>query len=73
VSFGADEWNLAASARWLGADRILWASHYPHPEYSDNVLETLMHALTPLDEDERRKILCHNEVDAYGLPVTAAV
>ena len=23
--------NLAASARFLGADRILWATDYPHP------------------------------------------
>ena len=73
VSFEAEEWNLAASAKWLGADRILWASNYPHPEYSDNVLETLMKALAPLDEDERLKILCHNEVEAYGLPIPAAV
>ena len=33
VSFEPEEWNLAAAAEWLGADRILWASDYPHPEY----------------------------------------
>ena len=37
--------NLAASAQWLGADRILWASNYPHPRYSDRVLATLVKAL----------------------------
>ncbi len=73
VSFETDEWNLAASARWLGAGRILWASDYPHPEYSDTVLDTLLEALEPLDEDERLKILCHNQVEAYGLPIPAAV
>ena len=33
VSFEPEEWNLAAAAQWLGTDRILWASDYPHPEY----------------------------------------
>ncbi len=31
-----------------------------------------MKALTLLDEDERRTILCHTEVEAYGLPIPAA-
>lgn len=73
VSFEADEWNLAASAKWLGADRILWASDYPHPEYSARCLDTLREALAPLEPAERLQIVCHNEVEAYGLPIPAAV
>jgi len=73
VSFEAEEWNLAAAARWLGADRILWASDYPHPEYSDDVVQTLLAALDPLEEPERLQVLCHNAVEAYGLPIPAAV
>jgi predicted TIM-barrel fold metal-dependent hydrolase len=73
VSFEAKEWNLVAAATWLGTDRVLWASNYPYPEYSDDVIDTLMVALDPLDEEERLQILCRNEVDAYGLPIAAAV
>jgi len=36
------------------------------------VLDTLMKALTPLDEDERRTVPCHTEVEAYGPPIPAA-
>jgi predicted TIM-barrel fold metal-dependent hydrolase len=73
VSFDADEWNLAASAQWLGADRILWASDYPHPTYSDRCLEKLLQALDPLTPEQRLQILGHNEVGAYGLPILATV
>jgi uncharacterized protein len=72
VCFDAEEWNLAASAKWLGADRILWSSDYPYPEYSDHVLEALQVALEPLDLVERQQILSHNEVAAYALPITSA-
>ncbi len=73
VSFAPGEWNLSASARWLGADRILWASDYPHPRYSERALDTLVAALAPLDDAERARILCTNEVEAYGLPIPATV
>ncbi|HUY62885.1 MAG TPA: amidohydrolase family protein [Acidimicrobiales bacterium] len=73
VSFDADEWSLAASAKWLGADRVLWASNYPHPKYSDGVLAKLMTALGPLEGAEQHQILWANAVEAYGLPIPAAV
>jgi len=73
VSFSAGEWNLAAAARWLGAGRVLWGSDYPHPGYGDGVVGDLQRALAPLGERERHGILCHNHVEAYGLPVAAAV
>jgi hypothetical protein len=37
------------------------------------VLDTLSAALAPLVEDERHRILCHHDVEAYGLPIPAAV
>ena len=32
VSFDPDEVALAFTAEQLGADKILWASDYPHPD-----------------------------------------
>ena len=73
VSFAAQEWNLAASAEWLGADRILWASAYPRHADADHGLAMLTKALEPLEPEERLRIVSHNAVEAYGLPIPAAV
>jgi predicted TIM-barrel fold metal-dependent hydrolase len=69
VSFEPEEWNLAACAGALGADRVLWASDYPHPEYHPGVVDELRERLAPLDDDDRRRILGANAVECYGLPV----
>jgi uncharacterized protein len=71
VSFDPEEWNLAASAQWIGPDRILWASDYPHPEYRDEVVDELLESLAPLPRDDQRRILSANEIDAYRLPAVA--
>ena len=44
-SFEPEEWNLAACAEWLGTDRVLWASDYPHPEYHPGVVKELREAI----------------------------
>ncbi len=69
AGFEAEEWNLAHSAEFLGADRILWASDYPHPEYHPGVVDELREAIAPLPEADRRLLLGHNAVDAYRLPL----
>jgi predicted TIM-barrel fold metal-dependent hydrolase len=69
AGFEPEEWNLAASAGFLGADRILWASDYPHPEFTPEVVKELMERLEPLSEEEQRLILSQNAIDAYGLPL----
>lgn len=72
VCFEVEEWNLAASARHLGAPCILWASDYPHPEYEENVVSELAEALETLDAADRRRIICDNAIDAYKLPIQAS-
>lgn len=68
AGFEPEEWNLAASAEYLGADRILWASDYPHPEYHDGVVDELKEAIGGLPPDDQTRILGTNAVDAYRLP-----
>jgi predicted TIM-barrel fold metal-dependent hydrolase len=70
AGFEPEEWNLAQSAEFLGADRIIWASDYPHPEYHQGIVEDLHKHLDALSEPARRRILGTNAVDAYhlGLP-----
>jgi predicted TIM-barrel fold metal-dependent hydrolase len=69
VSFDPGEWNLAASARFIGVDRILWASDYPHPEYRSDVVEELMRGLALLSPEDRARIVGTNAIEAYHLPV----
>jgi predicted TIM-barrel fold metal-dependent hydrolase len=71
VSFEPEEWNLAACAEFLGADRILWASDYPHPEYHAGMVKELEEAIAPLGAGDRRRILGANAVAAYNLPLAA--
>ena len=69
AGFEAEEWNLAACAEFLGPDRILRASDYPHPEYHPGIVDELRKHLQGLDPDARTRILGRNAVDAYQLPL----
>jgi predicted TIM-barrel fold metal-dependent hydrolase len=72
VSFEPEEWNLAACAEFLGADRILWASDYPHPEYHPGVVDELRERIAPLSESDRQRILGGNAIECYGLAAALA-
>jgi predicted TIM-barrel fold metal-dependent hydrolase len=69
AGFEPEEWNLAASAEWLGTDRVLWASDYPHPEYHPGVVDELRDAIAAFDDGARRRLLGGNAVTAYKLPL----
>ncbi len=71
ISFEPEEWNLAASARQIGADRVIWASDYPHPEYHPGVVGELREHLAGLSADDRSRILGKNAIEAYRLPVSS--
>ncbi len=73
VSFDPGEWNLAASASWLGTDRVIWGSESARPDHSDEVVSDLMKALSSLEAPDRRRILNLNGIEAYGLPMGATV
>ena len=69
AGFEPEEWNLAACAERLGADRVLWASDYPHPEYHPGVVDDVRAAVEPLTPDDRARVLGQNAVEMYGLPI----
>jgi uncharacterized protein len=69
AGFEPEEWNLADCARWLGADRIIWASDYPHPEFHPGVVKELQDAIAGLTLDDQRAIMGRNAVNAYRLPL----
>ena len=58
ISFDPDEAALAFTAEQLGADRIVWASDYPHPDAKiPGVVKELEAAVEPLAPDARTEVL----------------
>jgi predicted TIM-barrel fold metal-dependent hydrolase len=70
ISFDPDESTLAftASSPLCGAERIVWASDYPHPDaVFPGVTRELVEAIAPLGPDQRRRIAGGNALALYGL------
>jgi predicted TIM-barrel fold metal-dependent hydrolase len=71
ISFDPDESTLKLTAQspLCGADRIIWASDYPHPDAKiPGVVDELRHTLDGLSKDAQDRIFGLNAVDLYGLP-----
>ena len=69
AGFEPEEWNIAHCAEFLGADRILWASDYPHPEYHPGVVKELQESIGGMTDADRERILGANAIEAYRLPL----
>jgi predicted TIM-barrel fold metal-dependent hydrolase len=70
ISFDPDEAMLAFTAQssLCGADRIIWASDYPHPDAKfPGVTEELGEALEGLDFEEKRQITSESAIALYGI------
>jgi predicted TIM-barrel fold metal-dependent hydrolase len=68
VSFDPDECALAFAAEELGADRIMWASDYPHPDAKIvGVVDELNEATEQLDPESRRRVNGVNAAVFYDL------
>jgi predicted TIM-barrel fold metal-dependent hydrolase len=70
ISFDADESTLAftASSPLVGADRIIWATDYPHPDAKiPGCTAELAQAISPLPLDQQRLIAGGNARTLYGL------
>jgi uncharacterized protein len=70
ISFDADESTLAftANSPLCGADRIIWASDYPHPDAKfPGTTDELYENIETLTEDQQRQIAGDNAVALYSL------
>ena len=73
ISFDPDESTLAFTAnhKLVGADRIIWASDYPHPDAKfPGVVKELEEATAALDTAARAKVFGGNARALYHLPAT---
>lgn len=71
ISFDPDESTLRAHAEspLVGADRIIWASDYPHPDAKiPGVVAELEEAMEGLPKESKERIYGLNAVDLYSLP-----
>jgi uncharacterized protein len=70
ISFDPDEAMLRTTAEspLVGADRIIWASDYPHPDAKfPGVTEELTEALEGLSLEKRRVITSQTAIALYGI------
>jgi predicted TIM-barrel fold metal-dependent hydrolase len=70
ISFDPDEAMLGTTARspLVGADRIIWASDYPHPDAKfPGVTEELAEALDGLTFDQKQAITSESAIALYGI------
>ncbi|MGE0881794.1 MAG: amidohydrolase family protein [Acidimicrobiia bacterium] len=70
ISFDPDESMLAftAQSKLCGAERIIWASDYPHPDAKfPGVTEELSEALEGLSEEQQIWITSKSAMELYGI------
>jgi uncharacterized protein len=70
ISFDADESTLAftANSPLVGADRIIWASDYPHPDAKfPGTTAELYESIAGLTDEQQRQIAGDNAVTLYSL------
>ena len=70
ISFDVDESTLAFTARspLVGADRILWASDFPHPDAKHpGTTAMLAESIAELPRGDQERIAGRNAADLYGL------
>ncbi|HXQ60230.1 MAG TPA: amidohydrolase family protein, partial [Acidimicrobiales bacterium] len=69
ISYEIDESTLPALAPFIGEERIVWGSDYPHHDATfPGAVTTLRRTLSPLDAGSRAKILGGNAAELYRLP-----
>ncbi len=68
ISFDADEKLLRITAQMLGADRIIWASDYPHPDAKvPGVVAELRENLETMSAEDRSTVLGRSAASLYKL------
>jgi uncharacterized protein len=68
VSFEIDEETLPCLLPFIGSDRVVWGSDYPHADSTfPGAVEALRRTIAPLGEDEQALVLGANAAGLYGL------
>jgi len=69
VAADPDERSLLGTIDFVGADRLFWASDFPHFGHDDDYLENLAGLVEPLSEEKRRFYFALQDV-RFSLKIT---
>ena len=67
VSISPHERGATCLLRHCGADRVLWATDFPHPDSRLRTLPAMRQRLAELSEDDAQRVLGRNAQTLYGL------
>jgi predicted TIM-barrel fold metal-dependent hydrolase len=69
ISFEVDERTLPALLPFIGAERVVWGSDYPHHDATfPGAVEALRRTIAPLGVADQARVLGTNASRWYGLP-----
>ncbi|HLN17403.1 MAG TPA: amidohydrolase family protein [Acidimicrobiales bacterium] len=69
ISFEVDEQTLPALVPFVGEERIVWGSDYPHHDATfPGAVEALRATIGPCRPSVQARVLGQNAADLYGLP-----
>ena len=69
ISYEIDEHTISALAPFIGQQRIVWGSDYPHHDATfPGAVDTLRRTMAPLSAEVQHMILGANAAELYGLP-----
>ena len=67
ISADPDEGALPAVIDYVGAERFLWATDYPHSDHGADYMEEVQALAASLPDAVRRRLLGENVARLYGL------
>ncbi len=67
ISADPDERALPPVMSYVGTDRFVWATDYPHSDHGADYMEELHELAAVLDADARRRLIGENVAHLYGL------
>ena len=67
ISGDPDEGALPRSSSYVGADRFVWATDYPHSDHGADYMDELHELAERLPPGDREKLLGENAANVYGL------
>ena len=67
ISADPDERALAHIIEHVGADKFFWASDFPHPDHTDEYINSLKCLLAPLARETQQRVMRENVTKVYKL------
>ena len=67
ISADPDERALTHIIEHVGADKFFWASDFPHPDHTDEYIDSLKCLVAPLSRETQQRVMRENVTQVYKL------